>query len=165
MLLLTGRYFCLIIISNLHAFHVSVSEIYHNSKTQSLEISMKIFIDDLELAVQGQGNAHFKLVQNSREEANSSILKKYISDRFKIEIDSNPIELEMVGYEVDDNALLCYFESKKIKAINKIEFDNSIITEVYDDQINLIHFQYQGQLKSFQTTKENSKSGLNTSGW
>ena len=117
MLVLIGKYLCFILIANLHAFHVSVSEVYHNSKTQSLEISMKIFIDDLELAIQSQGTPQFKLGQNNEVETNNSILKDYITDRFKIEINSNPLELEMVGYEVDDNAVLCYFETKKIKVI------------------------------------------------
>jgi len=165
MLLMIGRYFCFILISNLHAFHVSVCEVYHNSNTQSLEISIKIFIDDLELAIQNQGNAEFKIVSVNKNNINNAPLKKYITDRFKVKINSNPIELDLVGYEINDNAVLCYFEGKKIKKIHNVEIDNAIISEVFDDQINLTHFQYNGQMKSFQASKDNTKVILNTSGW
>ena len=121
MLLMIGRYFCFILISNLHAFHVSVCEVYHNSNTHSLEISIKIFIDDLELAIQNQGNADFTLVSFNKKNVSDTPLKKYITDRFKIKINSNPIELNLVGYEINDDAVLCYFEGKKIKKIRFME--------------------------------------------
>lgn len=165
MLLMIGRYFCFILISNLHPIHVSVCEVYHNSNTLSLEISMKIFIDDLELAIQTQGNTEFKLVNANEKIIDDSPLKKYITDRFNLAIDGKPIDLDLVGFEIDDDAVLCYFEGKNIKKIHEFEIYNAIISEVYDDQINLTHFQYKGEMKSFQATKDNAKAILNTSGW
>jgi hypothetical protein len=165
MLLMIGRHFCFILILNLHPFHVSVCEVYHNSNTLSLEISMKIFIDDFELAIQNQGNTEFKLVNVNEKIIDNSPLKKYIIDRFNLKIDGKSIDLDLVGFEIDDDAVLCYFEGKNIEKIHEIEIYNAIISEVYDDQINLTHFQYNEEMKSFQTTKDNTKAILNTSGW
>ena len=165
MLLLLARSFCFILISNLHPFHVSVCEVYHNPKTQSLEISMKIFIDDLELGIQKQGNAEFKLVDSNDRDINRATLKNYITDRFKIKTNSKSVDLELVGYEFDNDTILCYFEGKKIKKINAIEIENALLTEVYDDQINLSHFQYNGEMKSIKATKGNTAGIINTSGW
>lgn len=162
MLFVFARYFGFILISNFHPFHVSVCEVYHNPKTNSLEISMKIFIDDLELAVQNQGNEEFRLVDSNDNHAH---LKNYITEQFKIKIDSKAVTLEMVGYEFDDDAILCYFECKKINKIQEIEIYNGVITEVYDDQINLTHFQYHDEMKSLRASKDNPSGIIDPSGW
>ena len=60
MLVIIASYFYVIVTSFWHPFHVSVCEIYHNSKTNSLEISMKLFTDDLELSIQQKGHADFR---------------------------------------------------------------------------------------------------------
>jgi hypothetical protein len=165
MLLQFTRYFYFILISNLHPFHVSICEVYYNPKTQSLEISMKIFIDDLELAIQNQGNTEFKLINSNDNNFNKTPLKSYITDRFMIKTNSKTIDLDLVGYEFENDAILCYFEGKKIKDINVIEIENSIISEVFDDQINLTHFQYNGEMKSIKATKGSTTGIINTSGW
>lgn len=163
--LMFARFFYIVLISNLHPFHVSICEVYHNPKSQSLEISMKIFIDDLELAIQNQYNAEFKLVNLKDNSSIKTTLKSYITDRFKVKIDSKVIELDLVGFEFDNDAILCYFEGKKIKKINVIEIENTIISEVFNDQINLTHFQYNGEMKSLKATKDNPTGIINTSGW
>ncbi|MCK5470366.1 MAG: hypothetical protein KAI99_17710, partial [Cyclobacteriaceae bacterium] len=79
---------------------------------------MKIFIDDLELAIQNQGNAEFELVNLTDNNFNKTPLKRYITDRFKIKTNAKAVTLELVGYEFDNDAILCYFEAKKIKKIH-----------------------------------------------
>ena len=165
MLSMIGRIFCLILICNIHPFHVSVCEVYHNSETQSLEITMKIFIDDLELAVRNYGEKAFNLVDIDEKHIQNEPLKKYLTAHFKISINEKPVRLEMVGSEFDGDAILCYLEAKKVRKIEGIEIDNAIITEVYADQINLTHFQYRGEMKSFQATKEQTKGIIDASNW
>ncbi len=165
MLLLITRLFSTILISNVHPFHVSVCEVYHNDKTQSLEISMKIFIDDLELAIQKQGNSNFKLLESEDQESIKNQLGSYLKKKFEIKYNSRKVSLEFLGFEYNNYSVLCYLEGKKIKIINSIEIKNAIITELFDDQINLIHFQYKGEMKSFQATKENPVGIIETSNW
>ncbi len=163
MLFLLSRVFSLILISGLHAFHVSVSEVYHNPETKSLEISMKLFRDDMELAIQNQGHAEFTLENAADQE--EALLKTYIREHYKISANGNKVDLNWVGFEVKWDYLQCYLESKKIEKISIIEFDNALLTEVFDDQINLVHFQYKDEMKSLKATKDNSKQDIDTSGW
>ena len=165
MLLLITRLFSTILISNVHPFHVSVCEVYHNDKSQSLEISMKIFIDDLELAIQKQGNTDFKLLESEDGENIKDQLWSYLKKEFEIKYNSREVSLNFLGFEYHDYSILCYLEGKKIKNIQSIEIKNAIITEVFDDQLNLIHFQYKGEIKSFQATKENPAEIIETSNW
>lgn len=153
------------ITSIIHPFHVSVCEIYHNENTSSLEISMKIFMDDFELSIQQNGVPGFKLIDEDPEKVEKTHIDSYLKNHFNLKINGHFADLNFLGFEFDDNAILCYMESKKVKKINSIEINNSMLTEVYDDQINLTHFQYKDEMKSLKATKENTIGIINTSNW
>ena len=157
--------FALSLALNLHPFYVSVCEIYHNPKTQSLEISLKVFIDDIELAIQKSGNTTCKISEDSEKVSVENAISEYLQDRFVVEIDSKQKSSEVIGYEFEGDAIIFYIEIKSVKKINEFGLRNSIMTEVRDGQINLTHFQYNDQLKSFKTTIENPDGSVDVSSW
>lgn len=165
MLLLLLRYFSFILIAKLHPFHVSVCEVYYNPETESFEISMKIFIDDLELALQKKGATDFTLVNSSDKNKIEKELENYLSLQFKLNVNEDIIPLEFLGYEIKRDAVLCYFESDRVKIIKLVEIENAVISDLYDDQTNLTHFQYNDQMKSLRATKENLIGTIDTSSW
>lgn len=165
MLQMVYQTICFILLTNLHPFHVSVCEVYHNAESNALEISMKIFVDDLELAVQESGATDFKLVDQDEKNIEKEKLKNYLKERFEITVDDKNVDLEFIGFEFDQDAALCYFEAKHIRKMSSIEIKNSIITEVFADQINLTHVLYHGEMKSLKAVKEQPVGIIDTSGW
>ncbi len=163
MVLLLTHCFALFTCLSQHAYYVSVCEIYHNSNTKSLEISIKIFADDLELALRNNGNPDVIVVEEKPDPALKDMLQKYLNERFIISIDKKATRLQIIGYEFDDDVLLCYLEIKDVPKIGLIEVHNNIIAEIYEEQINLTHFQYQGKMKSLKTTRYDPAGVINTS--
>jgi len=161
MLVLSLRYLCIILISKVHPFHVGVCEIFHNSDTQSLEISMKFFIDDFEVALQQNGYSDYILNDSSDAE----FINQYLKNRFIITVNKQKLSLKMVGFEIQEDAVLCYLEVKNIKEISQVEILNSVMMELFEDQINLTHFQYKGNMKSIQATKDQPTGTIDTSTW
>jgi len=150
-LIITGVLF-LINITIVHPFHVSVCEIYHNEKTNTLEITLKMFIDDFELSIQNRGYNDFIISGVDPEEVERAPISNYLHEHFNIKLNKKNLSLEFLGFELQDNSVLCYLEAEKIKKIGEIELKNSLMTEVFDDQINLTHFQVKGEMKSVKTT-------------
>ncbi len=146
-----------------HDFHVSVCEVYHNPDSNSLEISMKIFTDDLELAIRQYSDGEFTLLDTEAKNVDSDMLEKYLNQHFQILIDEKDTQLEFVGFEFDYDVILCYLEGKKVRKISTIEIKNEVITEVFADQINLTHFQYNGSMKSLKATREQPAGIIDTS--
>lgn len=146
-----------------HAYYVSVSEIYHNPKTQALEISMKIFADDLELALKNNGNPEVIVLEEKPDPALKGMLQKYLDEKFRITIDLKTKQMHVIGYEFDDDALLCYAEILNVSEISSIEVYNAIITEVYEEQINLTHFQFRGKMKSLKTSRSDPSGTIDIS--
>ena len=126
---------------------------------------MKLFVDDLELAIQKSQDPEFRLLDMDLEKVDQEKIGDYIKSHFKINIDTKSIDLEFLGCELDENALLCYLEAKRIKRIRSFEVYNSLITNAYDDQINLLHFQYRDQNKSLRTNVDQPEGNIDTSLW
>lgn len=165
MVLLFTHFLAVFISVNFHAYYVSVSEIYHNPKNNSLEISMKIFIDDLEVAIRKFEDSDMTISDKGDRVGTKNSIEAYLLNGFQIEVNKKPVDMHMIGYELENDAILCYIEVNKVQEISTITIRNSIICEVYEEQINLTHFQYKGQLKSLKTTKNTPSGTINASGW
>ncbi len=148
-----------------HAYYVSVCEIYHNQKTEQLEITIKIFADDLELALRNDGNDSISVVEENPGPGLQDALQNYLDKKFIIIIDDAKQPIKVIGFQFKDDTLLCFAESSRVKSINRFKIINIIISEIYPEQINLTHFQYHGQMKSFKTGIDEPDGGVDVRLW
>lgn len=148
-----------------HAYYVSVCEIYHNQKTESLEITIKIFADDLEHALRNDGNENISVLEEKHEPGLKDALQRYLDKTFIISINDVKQTIRVIGYQFKDDALLCFAESPKVSSISSFAIRNIIISEIYQEQINLTHFQYRGKMKSFKTTIDDPDGFVDVASW
>lgn len=125
-----------------HEFHFSKCIIEHKASTNTLQISWHVFLDDLELALESQGVTNLFLCTDKEATKGELYLKKYLMQNLHLEIDEENLELEWIGKELSDDltAVWCYFEVREITQIEEIKITNTLLTELFDDQKNLIHF-------------------------
>lgn len=144
----------------LHPFHVSVCEINHDQKTNALQITHRIFIDDMENALNKAYDVQLDIMNPDDPDQITKLIGKYVIDRFKITVDHKVRNLIYIGYELDEDAIWCYMEIKGISGLEEIEVFNTILFETYDDQSNIIHVKYQGKIKSFRLMGDTKSSQL-----
>jgi hypothetical protein len=135
--------------SAFHPVYISVTEINHNAAEKTLEISCKIFTNDFEQTLTKAFNAKVDLF-NPRDKA---VLDKQITDYMRkhliLKTDGKPVTLELVGYEREDDALWSYFQVNNITtAPKKLDVSNSLLYDMFNQQINLMHVTVGGQRKS-----------------
>ncbi len=124
-----------------HKFYVSLCMIDHNPETSALEITMKIFTDDLEYGI--TGSQDFYGLGTSEEPADSdSLIFSYILENFKVNLDGNCMKLNYIGKEVEVDVTWIYIEIEKVEFIGRIEVSNNMLTELFDDQINIVNVKY-----------------------
>lgn len=70
-----------------------------------------------------------------------------------------------MGFEFKEHEILCFLEAKSIDVFETIEIENSILMELFDDQINLTHIKYKGEMKSIKTTRGMRFGVIDVSGW
>lgn len=133
----------------LHPLHVSVTEIEYNEKVKALQIISRIFIDDLETSIRANiQKPELDLMNPSGGLSTKELVSNYLRDHLKVKLDGAPQSMTLLGFEEENFALVCYIEIENVKNFKTIDVTNTVITETYDDQSNLVHVTYKGPIKS-----------------
>jgi hypothetical protein len=131
-----------------HPFHVSVVEVNHNAADKTLEISCKLFTDDFEKVLAQVYKTRVDLTQPPNKAVMDSLVKKYIFSHLAIRANGRPAALSYVGYEVENEAVYAYAEIDNIPSVSKVELTNSIMYDMFDDQVGIMHVIVNGNRKS-----------------
>lgn len=144
---------------SLHKFYVSVNQIDFVPKKKALEITSRIFIDDIDLALEKKFGKKYYLGTSRETSESIDFLKKYLKEKFTIKINSQPKEIIFLGKEVEDNVLICYMTIKDVEKVNSLEIKNTILMELYDQQ-HIFHTNILGDKKSILLTSGETKGLL-----
>jgi len=140
----------------LHPFHVSICEIDHDQKTNALQITHRIFLDDLEEGLNAFYNENLDLLNPKDPNKINRLVEDYLSSRFAVIVNGKVKKIDYLGNEMGKDVMWCYMEITKVKKVNSIEIEDKVLFEVFDDQSNIIHVDYHNQIKSLRLV--NSKS-------
>lgn len=150
-------FFCITLCSafTLHKFYVSITEVEFNSDSKRMEVSIKLIGHDLEKALKIAGIPNLNLgTANEHSKANSYLLK-YINKKFSVLNNNKAVKFTFVGKEVtQDDFVYCYLKSEPITAIHSLTFNNSLLTEVFDDQANILYYKNGSEKKDYRFTKQ-----------
>jgi hypothetical protein len=137
-----------------HPMHVSVTEIDFDEKDKELEITSRIFIDDLEKTLQSElKQPELDLLNPQNGQTIDQMAGKYLAGHLRISLDGKPQKTEYLGHERDGEALIFYVLVSKVKKWKTIQVFNDVITATYDDQSNLVHVTVQETVKSLRLTR------------
>lgn len=144
-----------------HEFHVSKCQIEYADSESSLQISMHIFIDDLEEALRQRGKDQLFLCTEKESEQAEQYLEEYLSDRFSILVNKQKRELEFVGKEISDDlaAVWCYLEIRDVNELKSLKISHKLLLEVFDDQKNVVSVKGPSNKKGFFLFQNGDTSG------
>lgn len=134
-----------------HDFHISRCEINYETKTGDLQIAAHIFIDDLEDALILMGKKDL-YIGTTKENSNcNDVIEQYINQKFIIKSSNQTQKLSLLGKETskDKLAVWCYLEVTGLKNITNIDVENIILTEIFNDQKNIVDFTVDKKKKHF----------------
>jgi len=129
-----------------HPFYVSVTQI--DFKENTLQITLKIFSDDLEDALSKKGTAKLFIGEKNEHPETEKLIKNYLKEQFKLQINNKDAEWQWIGKETEEDATWCYLEVRNIKKIKTLEVTNTILFELFDSQTNLINTSINNKKKS-----------------
>lgn len=145
----------------LHPIHLSVSEINYSEKDKALQITSRIFLDDLELSIQNELNEkELDLLEPGKGRTTQQLINDYVTKRLTITLDGKLQKLNFLGFEREDPAVICYIEIENVKKFKSIEIKNDVIMETHHDQSNLVHVTYKGPVKSLRLVRDKPSDAL-----
>ncbi|MDR6966453.1 hypothetical protein J2X31_000446 [Flavobacterium arsenatis] len=132
----------------LHKFYVSIYQINYVPEKKMLQITSRIFMDDLNFVLEKNFKKRVNIGEPIESEEDVSMMKKYINDNFSIKINGKQKQIHFLSKEIDNNVVVCYFNIKDISKINSIEIQNKVLLDLNSDQQNIIQTNIYGKKKS-----------------
>lgn len=138
-----------------HPFHVSVCDIEHDPETKALQISQRMFIDDLEIGLKAFHGVEKVDTYKPEDPARlDSLIESYLKARLFIRVDEKELTLNYLGSELEGDARWAYLEVEGLESVTTAEISNLILLESFADQENIVHFKAKGKLKSNRLNKD-----------
>ncbi len=130
-----------------HDFHVSKCLMHYQPEQQALQISMHIFLDDLELALRKRGHDKLFLCTKNEAVGADEVVEAYLRDEFQLTINGEPRAFNFVGKEISDDlaAVWCYLEITDLPRLESLQLRYSVLMDTYDDQKNLASLERPGE--------------------
>ena len=123
----------------MHPMYISVSTVNFNSSSSSLEITMKIFTDDLEEGIFDASAQTLNLGLASEVPEADSVLIAYLKERVGIHVNGKPVSLQFLGKEVEMQVAWVYLEARCSTPISEVQVHNEILMHLHEEQTNLVN--------------------------
>ena len=136
------------VVPPLHPLYISVTEINHNEKDKTLEVSCKIFTNDFEYTLEKAYNSKMDLSQPKDKTAVDKFISEYIRQHLRIKVNGEPVTMQFIGSEKETDATWSYFQVNNISTMKRIDIFNNLLYDAYEGQINIIHVSEGGNRKS-----------------
>lgn len=138
--------------SKLHPVHVSFATVEYDTKNESFRILFRIFVDDFDLILSRKYGKEIKMSEGKWGDDYLKIVNKYLLEHFKLIVDGKNKTKSLLNFskkELKEQAIWLYFDSKSKLKGNDFIIHNSLMTDLYSDQKNLLIFICNGKQEGF----------------
>jgi hypothetical protein len=121
---------------------------------------MRIFPDDLDRALLEKSGVQTQLVTELEHPSADSLLRVYLLEHLKIEINQKEIKLNYLGKEPEGNALWCYLESDQVPVPEEIHIESTLLIYTLPEQVNIVQVYVGKWNKGLLLNKDKSTGSL-----
>lgn len=146
-----------------HKFYVSVTNVNYSEKDKALQVTSRLFIDDFGRVLFERYGIEAKLATANESKLSEEYIEKYLRTKLVVEINGENAPYTYIGKRYDNDVILCYIEVPDVElALTKtIQIENELLTDLFDEQQNIVHFRIGDIKKSFVLVKSDTKGMLN----
>ena len=134
-------------------FYVSVTRVKWNVEEARLDVSVRIFTDDLEEAVMAEGGPRLRLWTAQAREDRDRHVSAYLLSRLAFRVNGQERELTWAGMEDALDATSCLVQITNVDRVASIEVENRILIDMFDTQANVMRFEVGGERKFVNLSK------------
>ncbi|MDE3234634.1 MAG: hypothetical protein KGO81_01680 [Bacteroidota bacterium] len=145
----------------MHPFYVSVIDINHNPKDKAVEISVRIFTEDLETTLNNNFHSNLHLDKKADPKTAGKFINQYILQKLQLKADGKPLNLQYVGYEIQEESTWCYFEVPNTAAPKKLDVNCNLLYDFQNQQINIFHVKVNEKEESYKLDNPKTQASFN----
>jgi hypothetical protein len=152
--------FILLTSFNFHKFYVAIYQINHEPRKKMIQVTARFFVDDMNDALEKKFSVKTFLGEQKETAEDENLLKKYLSEKLQLKVNGEKKAMNFHSKELENNVLICYISFKDVTKIKALEVENTILTELYEEQQNIIQTNFNGEKQSLLLTSEKTKGML-----
>ncbi len=146
----------------LHPIHVSVCDIELDREENRLEMTMRIFTDDLEKQIREEtGEMTMDILNPPDKYSTDQLFQEYLEKHFSVTLNGEKADYKYLGHEVESGSVYCYMMVADVTEVSSLSAFNDILIRTFDDQVNLIHVEIDGEIHSMMFRKGLLNQSLN----
>jgi len=148
-----------------HPLRLSLCEIEYTSGKQLLTINLKLFLTDVNEALVFDPNSRELAFCQPNESAQADqMLLDYLNQFFYVKANGKAVDLQIkhkkLSGEGDNTALGVYFEYQQRQPLESLEIKNTVFTDLFFDQNNIVYVHVNGKSKSLMLNKKTTTHQL-----
>ncbi len=135
--------------SSLHDYYVSSTEVVYVENKQQLQVTTRIFIDDLEAYFNAQTEDKIHLQPDINAVKIDSLVQRFFKNNFNLLFDKKTIALDYIGRQYKEDQILIFAEAIVVNSPSSFEIRNTILIPFRTGQQNIVHLKTSNIKKSF----------------
>lgn len=147
--------------NSLHDIHVSKCNIDFSDKEKTLQITIHIYLDDLEAGIKNQGvTERLNLCTEKENPKGNEFVLDYFQKMFSIQVNEKPVTYTMLGKEPTEDLLggWFYLEVQNVQELKDLQFNYSLLTEIHSDQQSVVKVKGPNKKKGYFLLDKNKQS-------
>ena len=146
---------------------MSYTSVKHNPENEELFIRIKLFVNDLEESLYEYQGLRSDFQKNSPIENKEHYIEKYIHSKLSILINEKPIDIQFIEQKLEtanlseDSVIFCELEACNVSEIKTISIQNSLLTENFDSQANIVVISANGARNTLNLDKRIPEGKIN----
>ncbi len=138
-----------------HPVYLSMTEIEYDQEAQALEIVHRVFIEDIERALEETHGVKIRMGTQQEHPKTDEWLADYIRQTtWYVLPNGRKLQGELLGKETNLEHLWVYVEVSQVRPMATLRIHNAQLMELFEDQINIIRFRYKDQSQSTKLTTQ-----------
>ncbi len=127
-----------IVFSFAHPYYLGVCELKYNMKSETVQASVKLFVNDLEATLKKKNHSTIDLINSKDSTKTAQLLFDYLSNHLKVKLNGTAKTFQYIGFEIDKDVIWIYLESNKCDKPKRIEIENTILYDFSKHQTNIV---------------------------
>ena len=119
---------------------MSICDMEYNAKTKSLEIVVKLFVDDFEKVLERETGDPIFIGEENENWKTDEFITTYFETHFQISQNEKRLPNKYVGKEIDKDYAWVYIEIPHFKLNKPSILKNTLLIDYFDSQTNKVNY-------------------------
>ncbi len=139
-----------------HPLYVSLCDIAYSQDTASIKVTLTLFTEDLEMAIQQKKGQSLYLGSEKQADNAEAEVFQYLKDQLSIKLNLMPLVLDSLQKEISigKTRTTCIFDDISLAELKEITVSHLSFFELFEEQRNLVRIKTAASKKNMLLTKK-----------